>query len=211
MPAEMPKNTRGKWPKSRLWAAELPELSGPVLFLDLDVVITGSLDRFFDYGHPDDVILARNAAKPFHRVGQTSIYRMPVGALAELQAKFADDPQGVADTYKWEQVFVTKTAPNGVKFWPKSWVRHFRIECIPIFPLNYFFAPRLPRDARVVIFAGVPNPADAAIGQYTEELPYLPPRQHIARALQQSRKYQAIRRYMLPSRWVEAAWNGTPE
>ncbi|WP_299746087.1 glycosyl transferase [uncultured Tateyamaria sp.] len=211
MPGEMPKNTRGKWPKSRLWAETLPDLEGPVLFLDLDVVITGSLDDFFSFGAPEDVVLARNVAKPFHKLGQTSIYRMPVGALADLQRAFAEDPQAVADTYKWEQVFVTKTAPNGIKFWPKRWVRHFRIECIPLFPLNYFIEPRLPRDARVVIFAGVPNPADAAIGQFSDSLPYLPPLQHIARAARQARKFQSLRRYVLPSQWVRAIWQDTAD
>jgi hypothetical protein len=37
------------WRKIALWAAELPGVSGDVLFLDLDVVITGSIDSFFDY------------------------------------------------------------------------------------------------------------------------------------------------------------------
>ncbi|MEL6419902.1 MAG: glycosyl transferase [Pseudomonadota bacterium] len=206
MLGHMPKNTRGKWPKSRLWARTLPDLEGPVLFLDLDVVITGTLDPFFEFGEPDDVVLARNAAKPFHRIGQTSIYRMPVGALADLQEEFAADPQAVADTYKWEQVFVTKKAPNGVKLWPRKWVKHFRIECLPTFPLNYFMQPTLPADARVVIFAGMPNPKDAALGQFSDDMPHLPPLQHIRRALGAEKKFQAARRYILPTKWVERAW-----
>ncbi|TDA72100.1 hypothetical protein, partial [Halomonas marinisediminis] len=75
---------------------------------------------------PEDVILARNQAKPLHKLGQTSVYRMPVGALASLQPIFAADPQGIADKYRFEQHFVTKNAPNGVKFWPRAWVSHFR-------------------------------------------------------------------------------------
>ncbi|MEC8294735.1 MAG: glycosyl transferase, partial [Pseudomonadota bacterium] len=135
MPGFMPQNTLGQWPKSRLWAPELGDLDGPFLFIDLDVVITGSLDPFFEFGAEEDVVVALNAAKPLHRLGQTSIYRMPVGALAPLQALFAADPQAVADKYRFEQHFVTKNAPNGVKFWPKDWVQHFRIQCIPRFPL----------------------------------------------------------------------------
>ena len=42
MPGFMPQNTRGKWPKSRLWAPTLGDLQGSFLFLDLDVV-----DRLF--------------------------------------------------------------------------------------------------------------------------------------------------------------------
>ena len=32
-------------------------LEGPVLFLDLDLVITGSLDEFFSFGNDDEVIV----------------------------------------------------------------------------------------------------------------------------------------------------------
>jgi len=202
MPGFMPKHTKGKWPKSRLWAPRLDGLDGTVLFLDLDVAITGSLDPFFEFGDPEDVILARNAAKPLHKLGQTSIYRMPVGKLAPLQEAFAADPQGIADRYRFEQHFVTKAAPGGVKFWPKSWVRHFRIECARTFPLNFVLPPRLPRDARVVIFAGHPNPPDAMEGRMSADLPHLPPLAHILRALSQPKPMKAIRSYIKPAEWV---------
>lgn len=206
MPGFMPQNTKGKWPKSRLWAPALDGLSGPVLFMDLDVVVTGSLDPFFEFGDPEDVILARNAAKPLHKLGQTSIYRMPVGKLAALQAEFAADPQAVADTYRYEQHFVTKRAPGGVTFWPRGWVRHFRIECARLFPLNYILQPKRPRDARVVIFAGHPNPPDAIRGQMTKDAPYLPPRAHIARSLKSRNPIKAIRNYLMPTDWVRDIW-----
>ena len=43
----MPVNTKGIWPKARLWGPKLGNLEGPVLFLDLDLVIVGSLDGGF--------------------------------------------------------------------------------------------------------------------------------------------------------------------
>ncbi|WP_170329235.1 glycosyl transferase [Ruegeria arenilitoris] len=207
MPGFMPARTIGQWPKSRLWASELADLKGPFLFLDLDVAIAGSLDSFFEFGNPDDVILARNAAKPLSKLGQTSIYRMPVGALAPLQKLFAMDPQGVADKYRFEQHFVTKNAPEGVKFWPSGWVRHFRIECIPKFPLNYFLDTRPPKNTRVVIFAGALNPPDAIKGQYNARVPHLPPGQHIRRALKSKNKLRSVRQFFRPANWVEQLWD----
>lgn len=207
MPAPMPKRTKGKWPKSRLWAPELGDLEGPVLFLDLDLVITGSLDAFFEFGDEEDVVLARNAAKPLHRLGQTSIYRMPVGKLAPLQEIFAADPQGVADTYRYEQHFVTKNAPGGIRFWPKGWVRHFRIECIPVFPLNYFQDPTPPEGTRVVIFAGGLNPPDALAGTLKDGSPHLPPLAHIRRALSGPKPFVQLRSYYRPATWVAKAWS----
>lgn len=207
MPGFMPERTIGQWPKSRLWAAELGDLQGPFLFVDLDVTITDSLDPFFEFGEPEDVMLARNVAKPFQKLGQTSIYRMPVGALAPLQDMFAANPQSVADKYRFEQHFVTKNAPNGVKFWPDAWVSHYRIECIPRFPLNYFFDPKPPKGTRVVIFAGALNPPDAIAGRYNKRTPYLPPLSHIKRALSSDKKWKAIRQYVRPAPWVKAIWD----
>ncbi len=207
MPGFMPERTIGQWPKSRLWAPVLGDLSGPFLFVDLDVAITGSLDPFFEFGSPDDVVLARNAAKPFQKLGQTSIYRMPVGALAPLQDMFAADPQGVADKYRFEQHFVTKNAPGGVVFWPDNWVSHFRIECIPRFPLNYFMESRPPKGTRVVIFAGALNPPDAIAGRYNKRTPHLPPLSHIRRALQGEQKWKGIRQYVKPALWVKEIWD----
>ena len=37
------------WRKLSIWKFPLYDLKGDVLFLDLDLVITGNLDRFFDY------------------------------------------------------------------------------------------------------------------------------------------------------------------
>jgi hypothetical protein len=210
MPGAIPKRTPGKWQKSRLWGRDLGGLKGQVLFLDLDVVITDSLDPFFDFGDPDDVVLARNAAKPLHRLGQTSIYRMPVGKLEALQDIYAADPQGIADRFRYEQHFVTKMAPGGVRFWPRRWVRHFRIDCIRNFPLNYFFQARRPKGVRVVIFAGKVNPPDAIVGQYDSSTPHLPPFQHIVRAVRQKQKIKSIRSFLKPTDWVAGIWTSEP-
>lgn len=205
---EAPKNTPGKWPKSRLWG-DLGDITGTVLFIDLDVIITDSLDPFFDYGDPEDTILGRNPNTPFERLGQTSIYRMKVGRLKPLQDIFAADPQGVADTYRYEQRFVTRNAPGGVRFWPRKWVRHFRMHSVPVFPLNYMMQPRVPRGARVILFAGATNPHDALIGRWTERDEARAPLDHL-RATFDGRRRESLskhlRHYMKPADWIAQHW-----
>ncbi len=206
---EMPKNTFGIWGKSRLWRPDLGGPTGPILFLDLDVVVTGSLDGFFEVGAPDDVILARNPSTPLERLGQTSIFRFPVGKLAPLREMFLSDPQGIADRYRFEQRFVTQNAPGGVTFWPKGWVVHFRRHCVPPFPLNYLQAPRLPKDARVVIFAGHLNPPDAIAGHYHGARSARSARAHLA-ALVKGGRHESVarhlRHYLRPTPWVAEHW-----
>lgn len=132
---DMPTNTRGIWPKARLWGPTLGKLKGPVLFLDLDLVIVSSLDSFFEVGEADDVVMARNQTTPFERLGQTSLFRFPVGKLLPLQEKFRSNPQGVADEYRYEQRFVSRNAPGASSFFPgngssifaRTAVGHFRL------------------------------------------------------------------------------------
>lgn len=205
-----PTNTLGKWPKSRLWG-DLGDITGTVLFLDLDVVIVGNLDDFFTFGDPDDTVLATNpqSVKPFEKLGQTSVYRMRVGKLAPLQDIFRADPQAIADEYRFEQRFVTRRAPGGVRFWPRGWVVHFRSHCVPAWPLRYWQAPRIPAGARIVIFAGSLNPPDAIAGRWSEDDRHLPLAEHLRAAFDGRRREglsQHLRHYLKPTDWVARLW-----
>lgn len=207
----MPTNTRGIWPKARLWGPTLGNLKGPVLFLDLDLVIVSSLDVFFETGRADDVILARNQTTPFERLGQTSLFRFPVGKLAPLQDKFRSDPQGVADEHRYEQRFVSRNAPGGITFFPRKWVLHFRQDCRWPFPLNYFFAPNLPHEARVVIFPRGLQPQHAIEGRYGTKRPHETAFKHIAGVFDAKRRkdkgaLQYLRHYIRPTPWVAEHW-----
>ncbi|MFI0845267.1 glycosyl transferase [Mesorhizobium sp. IMUNJ 23232] len=207
--AELPKHSRGIWGKARLWNAELADLEGPVLFLDLDLLVTGSLDDFFSRGDPDDVILAVNPVRPLERLGQTSIYRFPVGKLLPLLKAFEADSLGIAARYEFEQRFVTRNAPGGIKFWPRAWVRLFRHDLIPAFPRNYFEAPRLPRDAKVVLFAGHLNPPEAVSGRWTKRSEARSPAQHIAATFSGQRRESVVRHlghYFRPAGWIAEHW-----
>jgi hypothetical protein len=205
----LPTGTKGIWPKARLWGERLGGLAGPVLFMDLDLVVVGSLDDFFAYGRPDEVILARNPNTPFERLGQTSIFRFPVGKLAPLQESFRADPQGVADAYQFEQRFVTREAPGGVKLWPDPWVRHFRHHCARALPLNFLLAPRLPAGARVVIFPGGLLPPHAIAGQWGSRYRPSTPAEHLRGLFAPGRPdppLRYLRHYLRPAPWVAEAW-----
>jgi hypothetical protein len=209
---EHPKNTRGKWRKVVLWGRDVAGLSGPALFIDLDSVIVGSLDGYFEHGEPNDVILARNWAKPLQRLGQTSVFRFPVGGHPHILDRFRADPQGVADKYRFEQHYITASVPGGIKLWPERWTRHFRLHCLPPFPLRYFMPARLPKDARIVTFPGGPNPDDVALGRWNDREPPHPGRwQHVKAAFGDGPRvadgaWQHLQRYVLPVPWVADNW-----
>ncbi|WP_424928796.1 glycosyl transferase [Amaricoccus tamworthensis] len=205
----MPTGTKGIWPKARLWSEKLADLQGPVLFMDLDLVVIGNMDAFFEHGSPEDVILGRNPNTPFEKLGQTSLFRFPVGKLLPLQEKFLADPQTVADEYQFEQRYVTRNAPGGVSFWPRGWLRHFRMDCARSFPMNYVLPPKKPADAKVIIFPGGLLPTHAIEGYWGRHHKPGSRMDHIRRLADPDRHdkpLRHLRHFILPSKWVEEAW-----
>jgi hypothetical protein len=205
-----PTNAPGKWPKAALWNRDLFGLTGVALFMDLDVVITGGLDPFFSFGQPHDVILARNRIKPLERLGQTSIFRFPIGEHGYMLENFRQDPEGIAGKYQFEQRYVTRCIQGGVKFWPHRWVKHFRRDCLGPWPLRYLRPARLPRGARVIIFPGKPDPADALAGRWSERYPRRSRRDHL-RQIPTLRAaghnwFNHVKRFVLPCKWIETYW-----
>jgi len=201
---ELAVNTRGIWGKARLWGRDLNGVEGVVLFFDLDIVIKGNLDGFFEFGNPDDVILARNWIRPLEKLGQTSIYRFTVGKLSPLKDLFLENPQKIADKYGFEQRFITRMAPGGVKFWPSKWVSHFRLNCVRYCPINYFLIPKLPKDCKVIIFPGSLNPPAAIAGRWNIKDQANPPLTHLKLAFSKNRREsftRHIRHYILPAPW----------
>lgn len=206
-----PQRTRGKWRKQVLWGRTVPGLEGVALFVDLDSVIVGPIDDYFSLGDPNDVYVARNWARPLRKLGQTSVFRFPVGGNAHILDDFRADPQGIADRYRFEQHYVTASVKGGVKFWPEAWTRHFRLHCLPPFPLRYFMTARLPADARIVTFPGGPNPDDVIVGRWNKRVPpHRTPWQHLKAAFTGPRVddgvWRHLQRYVRPVPWIEAAW-----
>jgi hypothetical protein len=207
----VPTNAPGKFRKLGLWNADLFGLSGPALFLDLDIVITGSLDALFTYGHPDDVILARNWVKPFERLGQTSVFRFPIGQHGYLLEDFRANSESLAQKYQFEQRYVTHAVRGGIKFFPSAWVRHFRLDCLGPWPLRYLRPAVLPRHAKVIMFPGKPDPADAILGRWSEKVTHQSPWQHLRAAGRDQnqtgwRFWHHVKRYLYPVAWVREHW-----
>lgn len=206
-----PTNAPGKWPKTALWGKTLFDLEGVVLFIDLDVIITGNLDPFFTFGQPDDVILARNWVKPLERLGQTSIFRFKIGAHAYMLENFQKDPEGIAGKYQFEQRYVTNCVKGGVKFWPGKWVKHFRMNCLGPWPMRYIRQPKLPKDSRVVIFPGKPDPSDAILGRWSDQTPPRSRKEHLAEFFNGefssfSKRYRFLKRFFMPADWIKEHW-----
>ncbi|MCX8996543.1 hypothetical protein NOF55_05445 [Rhizobiaceae bacterium BDR2-2] len=175
------------WRKLSMWQAPLADLDGDVLYLDLDVVVTGGLDVFFDY-RPGQFCAAENWTQPGSRIGNTSIYRWHVGRHSEIFDRFNADPEAVLRDYRIEQQYISALVDD-MEFWPSDWCVSFKHTLLPKWPMNFFKVPPLPEGTRVVAFTGKPDPDEAEIGAWPVNAPW-------------KRLYKHVR----PTPWITKHW-----
>jgi len=206
---EIPADVPGKWPKQALWGRELRDefgLEGVALYVDLDSVIVGSLDGYYEHGDPSGVYVARNWVRPLRRSAQTSVFRFEIGAHAYMLERLRADPAGVSRKHQMEQNYVTSGIEGGVRYWPEAWTRHFRLHCMGPWPVRYLRAPRLPKGAKVVTFPGRPKPEDALVGRWGPGTEFRPPGAQVRYALEQRKAGKGflkhVKRYVKPTAWI---------
>lgn len=154
------------WRKLSLYAPEIGDLSGPTLFMDLDVVVTGALDAFFD--HPGRYCIIHNWTHPHRIVGNSSVFRFEIGAHVDLIETYEAQPtQHWVDLHRNEQAYLShQLGRDGLTYWPAPWCVSFKKHCLPPWPLRFVQPSRPPADARIVVFHGHPNPDEALEGRW---------------------------------------------
>jgi hypothetical protein len=156
---------RGPWLKLGLWGPALGDLTGDVLFLDLDVVVTGPIDPFFDH-EPGCFCILRNWTQINDGIGNSSVMRFRVGSAPHLMTDFEQDAVAMSFRYVNEQMYVTRESRLPTRFWPRDWCPSFKHTLKPRWPRNLFADVPLPPDARIVVFTGHPRPHEAAAGRW---------------------------------------------
>ena len=170
--APLPKLPPIAQPKERGWlkiGSFSPELAGlldeTVLYLDLDVVVMGSLDPLFE--HPGGFTMIRDWYHHLRVVGNSSVYRYRPADRYALFEAFCSDADAIVTRIRNEQEFLSEylQARGELGFWPKAWCQSFRVSCLAPWPLRAWRTPRAPADCRVLIFHGEPKPTGALLGR----------------------------------------------
>lgn len=182
---EDPKTASPWWPnifvKLCLFKDGFANLVGPTLFLDIDLLVTGSLDRFFDY-HPGEFCIIHNWVERrkslFRRkplIGNSSCFRFEAGRSGDVYDTFMaekDDATQAERFLQGSQKFQTYAMRKAgkVNWWPDDWVCSFKRKLVPLFPLNKIFEPwRPPRNASIVAFHGEPDIPQAMEGYHLKD------------------------------------------
>lgn len=177
LPSGLPE--RG-WKKLTSFAADLHGLRGPALFLDVDVVIVGSLDAFFDY--PGDFLIIHDYKRPWRVTGNSSVYRFQIGAHPDVLDYFRKNFAQIRKNFRNEQSYLSDflCRQGKLQYWPPAWCPSFKYHCIPRWPSNYWREPFVPPGAKVVIFHGECNPPDALLGHRNRRFRFIKPATWVA-------------------------------
>lgn len=144
------------WIKLSLFKPGIPAVQN--LYLDLDVVITGSLDEMVEQYADEVLAMPLNWAQSGHGGCQSSVmlwrqskYTLPI--YQRFNPKDARWPP-VNDGYLWgDQEWITKLRDEGViEVTPirESWIKSYKYHC----------QNGLPDDCRITVWHGEPKPAD---------------------------------------------------
>lgn len=179
--------THKPWRKVSLWAPTLPGLEGDVLFMDLDLVVTGSLDAFFDYEPEKTFCVIENWTQMGSGIGNTSVYRFRVGAHSYLYDNLQSDADAILARFPNSQTYISKNIKEKT-FWPAEWCESFKHTLMPRWPLNFFQTTPLPAATKVVAFTGKPDPDEARDGHW--EAPW----------------YKKTYKHVRPTPWIAEHW-----
>ena len=171
------------WNKLTTFSTDLRDvygLHGTALFLDVDVVITGPLDDFFTQS--GEFLIIHDYKRPWRITGNSSVYRFEIGAHPDVLDYFRTHFAKIRTQFRNEQAYLSDFLHKQGKlaYWPTDWCPSFKYHGIPAWPTNYWKAPFVPPNARIVIFHGECNPPDALAGRRNRRFRFIRPTQWIA-------------------------------
>lgn len=168
------------WTKLATFAADLHGIQGTALFLDVDVVIVGSLDPFFE--EPGDFLIIHDYKRPWRITGNSSVYRFELGAHPDVLAYFRNHFDEIRAKFRNEQAYLSDFMHRKglLRYWPAAWCPSFKYHGIPVWPTNYWTPPFVPPSARIVIFHGECNPPDALAGKRNRRFRFIQPARWVA-------------------------------
>ena len=177
------------WRKICIWQYPLYSLEGDILFLDLDLVITGNLDQFFDF-KPGRYCVIENWTQKGKNIGNTSCFKFPVGKYDFVFKKFQENPVKIWHKYHIEQIYLSDEIKDQI-FWPSEWCKSFKHNLLPKWPRRIWKPAELPKETSIVAFTGKPDPDDVIKGKWP---------------VKRSQYYKKIYKQLKTPQWVLDNW-----
>ena len=144
-------------------------ITGTVLFFDVDIIITGSIDEFWTY-QPGEFCIIENWTQMGRGIGNSSVYRYEIEDMYWIFDDFENRYEEIYNQFDNEQMYLTAMVAKKkkVQWWPEAWCKSFKIHCMPPRLLRGILRPKMPKECKILVFHGPPKPTDAAIGKWVK-------------------------------------------
>jgi len=166
----LPPGLQGWWCKPYIYSKDLP-IQGTILYLDLDVVISGNMNKLIEYC-PEDWCTIRDftrVMRPKWEKYNSSVVRFKTGQLDFVWSKFIQNPAAVQRKHFGDQDWLYEAARGTATLYPDGWIRSWKWEIrkskefMPggrkgnrVFKHVEDVVP--PDDCCICVFHGDPNP-----------------------------------------------------
>lgn len=130
---DLPKELTGWWCKPYMYSADLPlPKDSTILYMDLDVVVSGNLNKLFDY-EVDKWCVIRDftrSMQPQWKKYNSSVIRFKLGQLDDVWIHFIKDPKSVIKSHFGDQdwLWTATNQSNPATLWPDEWIRSWKWE-----------------------------------------------------------------------------------
>ena len=166
----LPDGLQGWWYKPYMYSKDLP-IKGTILYLDLDVVIAGNIDRLFTYETYKWATIRdfTRAMRPKWNKYNSSVVRFKTGELHAVWEKFMQNPKLIQRKFFGDQDWLFEaTRDNQAVLFPDNWIQSWKWEIRKSKDLTpgqkgerklrqvETVAP--PKDCCITVFHGDPNP-----------------------------------------------------
>jgi hypothetical protein len=165
------------WNKLHIFERDAAPAGTTILYLDLDVVVTGSLDELISWRHGDDFVGQPDWNRPFFPQFNSSVMRLVAGSHQEVAASFreANNDGRLRRRDEWD---ATTRGHDKVVYWrgwrrfggDQEWItdalRPKRSVNSRAFPRGWIVSYKkhgrhgLPAAAKIVVFHGSPKPSE---------------------------------------------------
>ena len=126
----LPSGLAGWWCKPYIFSQDLP-INGTILYTDLDVVISGNIDKLFTYqpGHWCTIRDFTRAMRPKWHKYNSSVVRFTRGQLHHVWDGFNKDKQNIQRKFFGDQDWLFEATRNSqAMLYPDSWILSWKWE-----------------------------------------------------------------------------------
>ena len=154
------------WYKSNLFNEHNWE--GQILYLDLDIVIIGSLDKFFEW-KVDKFRICQDFNRhsmPNYKISNSSVMAFNANSYTNFYNEFQEEKVENIRRHNGDQDWLTRILGESKSWWPKEWAMSYKWEVLngglkrmgtKEYKLD---TTEVHKDTSILVFHGNPNPGE---------------------------------------------------